>query len=624
MRQMLKNMIRYTIRGTKSGAKKVLGKNPRLKETIKQVLFTQLGLPLVSHQVYQLWLQRNIPDFIEITRLREEAASFAYQPLISVLVPTYNTDPGFLRDCLNSVRAQVYDKWELCIVDDGSPNDTVRSIIKEYAAKDSRIRYTFLEQNQHIARATNEAIALATGEFVALLDHDDLLWPNALYEVVKALNEDRGLDFLYTDEDKITEDRFEHLAPFFKPDWNPDFLRSVNYMAHFAVIRKEIVERIDGFREGYEGAQDWDLFLRITRVTQKIHHIPKIVYSWRVHRLSTAKGTQAKPYAVEAQRKALTDDLCLRHYEDARIEIDKKHTGYWQMTYPVRGEPLISIVIPSKNHYKVVRRCINSIYKKTTYSNFEIVLVDTGSSEKRVLRWYQKLQQQHANFTLVHWPEQPFSYSRVCNKGAEVAKGSLLVMLNNDTEVITPNWLELMAGDALRNEIGAVGCLLFYPDGRHIQHAGVGVGLGGLAANSFSLMTLMQEMTQTQHLMLNTKHNMTAVTAACMMIRKDLFFEVGGFSEEFRVTYNDVDLCLRLYEKGYQNLYTPYVRLLHHESLSLGSPEEKKRDTKEIRTAQQLFRERWARYVAHDPNLNQNLTKENALYDLPRKIAQTS
>jgi GT2 family glycosyltransferase len=604
------------------GVKKVLRKNPRLKNALKRVIMTQLA-PLSGKNTYDKWIERNLPDFIDVVAIKEAVKRLSYQPLISIALPTYETNIDFLYECIDSIRGQAYDNWELCIIDDASPSETVRDVIRLYAKNDSRIKYKFLKTNHHIAGATNEAIKLATGDFVSLMDHDDILWPNALYEVVKALNEDKKSDLLYSDEDKITDDRHEHTGYFFKPDWNPDFLRSVNYITHFTTVRKTLLEQIGGFKKEYNGAQDWDLFLRITNITHNVYHIPKIIYSWRVHDGSTAKDTQAKPYVVEAQQKALTEDMRRRGYNDATIERDTKHTGYWNMTYPVQGEPLISIVIPSKDQYKIIRRCITSIYKKTTYQNFEIVLVDTGSTDVKVLRWYNELKKQHENFKLVDFPEQPFSHSRSSNKGAEVARGELLVMLNNDTEVLTPNWLELMAGDAQRQEIGAVGCLLFFPDGYHIQHAGVGVGLGGVAANAFSMMTLDQPMSQTQHLMLNTKHNMTAVTAACLMMRKEVFNEVGGFSKDFRSSYNDVDLCLRLFSKGYQNFYTPYVRLIHHESISMGTPEEvQKRDTTEFKKSQKLFVNRWHAFVRHDPNLNPNLSKNNAFYDIELPMRQ--
>lgn len=616
---MIKKTIKQSANIGLRGVRKVVRSHPRLRSvadrTVRKIIPT-----LRIKDSYQSWLQDNFPDFIEIHKLQTESAKLSYRPLISVVVPTYNTDHGFLRDCIESVQAQVYENWELVIVDDASPDEGVRDIIREYAEADDRIKVKFLKKNRHIAGATNEAFAMAAGEFIGLFDHDDLLWPNALYEVVKALNDDKTLDFIYTDEDKIGKSRHDHFNAFFKPDWNPDFLHSVNYITHFAVIRKSLVEKVGGQREEYNGAQDWDFFMRLTSETKKIHHVPKVLYSWRVHDQSTAKDTGAKPYVVEAQKRAIRDDLERKGHSDAIIEQDPKHTGYWRVKYPLRDNPLVSIVIPSKNQYKVVKRCVDSIYTKSTYSNFEIILVDTGSTDKKVLSWYEALKKSHQNFRVIDWPEQPFSYARSCNEGARQAKGDILIMLNNDTEVVTPDWIEQLAGDANRKEVGAVGCLLFFPDKHHIQHAGVGVGLGGVAANSFSMMTLQHAMSQTQHLMINTRHNMTAVTAACMAIRKEVFDQVGGFDEGFRVTYNDVDLCLRFYEAGYQNVYTPHVKLLHHESISVGLPEEvAKRDTKEFQDAMAMFKKRWAKYIEHDPNINPNLSKEDALYEVPRK-----
>lgn len=611
-RKLRKKFVKYVI----IFLRKIFSKSPKLKASVKRILETQLHALSVTNLTYATWVQENFPDYIDYIELKKEVSNLKYNPLISIVVPCYNTKDVFLHDCIKSVLSQAYENWELCIIDDASPDSKVRKIINEYSQNNNKIKTKFLKNNQHISGATNEGIKLATGEFVSLLDHDDILWPNALLEVAKALNKNKDLDLIYTDEDKITKDRREHLGPFFKPDWNPDFLRSVNYITHFTTIRKSILEDIGGFKSEYNGAQDWDLFLRITNITNKICHVPKIVYSWRIHSKSTAKDSSAKPYVVEAQRKVLEEDA-KRNNQKAIVKRDKKHSGYWEVEYLVENNPLISIVIPSKNQYRVLKRCVDSIYKKTTYKNFEIVLVDTGSDQKRVLHLYKKLIKNHDNFKLVNWPEQPFSYSRSCNKGAEESNGELLVMLNNDTEILTSNWLEIMAGDAQRQSIGAVGALLFFPDNYHIQHAGVGVGLGGLAANSFSMMTLDRAMSQTQHLMINTKHNMTAVTAACLMIRKSLFDEIKGFSEEFRVTYNDVDLCLRLYEAGYQNIYNPYVRLIHHESISVGAPSElQKRDSKEFRDAKKLFKTRWKKYIKNDPNINPNLNKDNAFYDI--------
>lgn len=617
----MNKIIKTTIHHTIVGVKKTISANPRIKDAVKRALAPHIGIGNYrAASGYDSWLKNNMPDGITISRLKRDISTFKYSPMISIVVPTYNTQPQFLRDCIESVLSQVYENWELCIVDDASPNEAVRDIIKEYSAIDSRIKYKFLKKNQHIAGATNEAIKMASGEFVSLFDHDDILWPNALYEVIRALNHDKTIDFLYSDEDKVTEDRRAYQAPFFKPDWNPDFLHSVNYITHFATVRKSLLDKIGGPRKEYNGAQDWDLFMRITSATNKIHHIPTVIYSWRIHDDSTAKSTDSKPYVIEAQYSAIHDDLTRRGYPDAVVKQDPKNKGYWIVEYPVIDNPLISIVIPTKDQYKVVKRCIDSIYKKTTYKKFEIILVDTGSTDSKVLSWYKQIEKDHHNIHVINWPEQPFSYARSCNEGAKQAKGELLVMLNNDTEVITPNWLELMAGDAQRKEIGAVGCLLYFPDRIHVQHAGVGVGLGGLAANSFS-MTVNHGLPPNQHLYLNTKHNMTAVTAACMMIRKDTYDSIGGFDAKFRVTYNDVDLCLRLREKGLYNVYTPHVQLIHHESISVGLPRElKKRDTKEMKAAVRLFKRRWQKYIDHDPDLNPNINKDNAFYEVDSEV----
>ena len=613
----VKKVIKKSIHHSVVGARRVVGKNKYLKSVILNNIAPHLRV--YNKNNYERWLETNFPDFVAIAKMRKELAELRYHPLISVIVPTYNTNLRFLKECLDSVFGQVYENWELIVVDDCSTDKKVKEYIKNYAKQEKRLVYKFLPKNLGISGATNEAVRLAKGEFIGIFDHDDLLWPNALFETVKALNNDKKLDFIYTDEDKITEDTHNHLGYVFKPDYNPDFMHSVNYFTHFTVVRKSLFDKIGGERSEYDGAQDWDLYLRICRETDKIYHIPKICYSWRVHDDSTAKTTEAKPYVVKAQQKAIVDDLIERGYKTASVNQDMKHPGYWNVTYPVKGDPLISIVIPSKNQYKVLKRCIDSIYNKTTYDNFEIVLVDTGSDDRRVWNYYDRLQKQHDNFKLIEWTEQPFSYARSCNEGAKQARGDLLVMLNNDTEVLTKDWLQIMAGDAQRKEVGVVGCLLFYPDGYRIQHAGVGVGLGGVAANSFQMMTLSQAMTQTQHLLINTKHNITAVTAACLMIKRSLFDKIKGFDEAYRVTYNDVGLCLRIHEMGYLNVYTPHVRLLHHESISVGSPEEiKKRDTKEMKQAQEKFKKQWQKYIQYDPNINPNLSKEDAFYDIPK------
>lgn len=612
----IKKLPRKFARLSARTAKHVLGRNKRIKGFARSVILEHLNLNdlAVTAPPYQRWVTREFPDAITLFEQREASKAFAYRPLISVLTPTYNTDLTYLKECIRSVQAQSYDNWELCIVDDASPDKAVRDTIKELAAADPRITYIFREENGHISAATNDALAQARGEFIALLDHDDLLWPNALYENVKALNDDKQIDFLYSDEDKIEAKRWEHQNPFFKPDWNPEFLESVNYITHLAVLRTSVVQQVGGFRGEYNGAQDWDLFLRVTHATKKIHHIPKVLYCWRMSETSTAADTDAKPYVRNAQQETILESLRQRGYADAQVQRAVK--DYWNVVHPVTGSPKVSIVIPTKNQLTVVRRCIDSILKKTTYKNYEIILVDTGSTDAGVLAWYKKLTKANSHIQVVDWPEQPFSYARSCNFGASKASGEYLLMLNNDTEVITPDWVERLLGDAQRDSIGAVGCKLYYPDGLHIQHAGIGIGFGGLAANSLSRV-LNSQMTPLQHLYGNTRHAVTAVTAACLMIKKERFDEIKGFDEKFRVTYNDVDLCLRLNKAGYRNIYNPAVELLHHESISVGRPEEKqKRDTTEIDKATVLFKRRWSSVIAYDPQLNPNIERSNALFEI--------
>lgn len=614
-----KKVTKKVVNTTLYRTKKAVSKHPKLKNYIRSTLGSHVALSQHVNQDmrYAQWVQVNYPDGITMRRQTEESKKFSYRPLISVVTPTYNTDHTFLRECIESVQAQSYDNWQLCIVDDASTDQAVRNIVKEYAEADDRIVYKFNKKNQHISGASNDAIHMADGEFVALLDHDDILWPNALYEVVKALNKDKKIDFLYSDEDNITESRHNFQNPFFKPDWNPDFLHSINYITHFSVIRTSIMKQVGGFREVCNGAQDWDLFLRISSVTDKIHHIPTVLYDWRISDNSTAKETSTKPYVVEAQKKALEDDLRRKGYTDAIVRQSDQHKDYWQVIYPVKDSPLVSIVIPTKNQYKIIKRCIESIFKKTTYKNFEIILVDTGSTDRNVKQWYKTLLKKYTNIRVIDWPEQPFSYARSCNKGAQQAKGEYLLMLNNDTEVLTADWIELLLGYAQRKGTGAVGCKLYYPGKKQIQHAGIGIGFGGIAANSLAPIQDSPYITPMQHLYLRTAHNMTAVTAACLMIKKSVYDEIGGFDEKFRVTYNDVDLCLRLHEKGYRNVYTPHVSLIHHESISVGLPEEKKkRDTTEFKKAKQLFKRRWQKYIDHDPDLNPNIDRTSANYEI--------
>lgn len=567
---------------------------------------------------YARYVQDHYPAQRDLNRLQRTALQ--RHPLFSIIMPTYNTDIRFLREAIESVIAQAYPQWQLIIVDDASTNRQVITTAQEYANNDNRIIVVPLVENHGIAGATNVGIDHADGTFVCLFDHDDLLWPNALYEVAKAVNDNPLARFIYTDEDKVDDDSHHHFEPFFKPDWNPALLRGVNYITHFVTIHKSLLTQYGKEDSSFNGAQDWELFLRLTRELDAtaIVHIPKVLYSWRAHATSTAQSMGAKEYALKAQERAVREDCNARGYADAIIS--RNRYGWLDVAYPMVGTPLISIVIPSKNQYQVVRRCIESIYERSSYRNFEIILVDTGSNDPNVLNWYKEISKLHANFHQVSFVEPKFSYSKSCNYGASLASGELLVQLNNDTEVISPNWLEVLAGYAQQPEIGAVGPMLLYPGNTLIQHAGVGVGIGSYNASAGNLFVRMSknrdDYSVTQQVMLRETRDSTAVTAACVMMTTQKFHEVGGFAEEFRVTFNDVDLCLKLREKGYRNIYTPIVQLTHHESISVGVPEKNNRDITELLAADDLFKERWHKYVANDPNYNINLNKNSSNFTL--------
>jgi GT2 family glycosyltransferase len=623
MKQIIKKLARKGVNVSLTQGKKILKNSPRTTSFLRDTLLNYINIEAaaVTNNKHQIWMLQNYPDGIDQLKQRHESLSFEYRPLISVLVPTYNTDINFLEDCIDSVQAQTYDNWELILVDDNSPNNNVRDKIIKYSKSDNRINYHFRKKNGHISAATNDALKIAKGDYIALLDHDDILWPNALYENVKALNSDKNIDFLYSDEDKITLNRWEHRDLFLKPDWNPEFLQSVNYITHFSVIRTSVVKNVGGFRSEYDGAQDWDLFLRVSNFSKNIHHIAKVLYSWRISPTSAASGIEAKPYAIERQRNAIQNSLIQKGDTEARV-VQGLGPDYWTVEYPIINNPKISIVIPTKDQFFLVKKCIESIIAKTTYKNYEIILVDTGSVDKNVLNWYKKINK-NKNVKVINFHESPFNYSRSCNYGVKESKGEYILLLNNDMELLTSNWIEILLSDAQRDDIGAVGCKLYYPDKIHLQHAGIGIGLNKTAANLLSKISI-HNMTLIQSLYANTRHEMTAVTAACLMIKRSKFDDVGGFEEKFRITYNDVDLCLKLKEAGYRNIYNPHAELIHHESISVGLPtilKETKNDNNNSRDEEELIKttmmlqNRWREYINHDPNINDLVDKSNAFLE---------
>ncbi len=573
---------------------------------------------------YINWLERYYPKKNQLKLQENESLKFKARPKISLITPTFNSDEKYLSECIKSVLNQSYGNWELCIADDASKDSRVRDLIIRFAKKDKRIKYFFRSENGHISKASNSALELADGDYVALLDHDDFLWPNALYETVKLLNKFPKAEFIYTDEDKLAEDGKSHVESFFKPEWSPDYLRSINYITHFAVMKKDLIKSIGGFREGYEGAQDWDLFLRITREISKkadfrkrILHIPKILYSWRKAETSAASAKAAikfKGYAFVNQEKVLEDDLAVRNVKGRIL-----HTpilGSWRIKYEILGNPLVSIIIPTKDQFFYIEKCLESILNKSTYQNFELIIVDTGSKDVKVKKLYQTFKRKRKKTKIIYWKDKAFNFSKACNFGANRSEGEYLLFLNNDTEVITGDWIESMLEHAQRDDIGAVGPKMLYPGGI-IQNAGIVTGVTGTAAH---IMKGFYDSTPQPFPMVLAKdsiRNVAAVTGACMMIKTKNFNKLGGFDESFRIAYNDVDLCLRcFYDLGLYNLFTPYAKLYHHENVSTGNPFAGTRDFAEFLEERKGILNKWGKKLTEDPFYNSNLTLEKEDFSL--------
>ncbi|GEM_PF-719028 len=577
------------------------GKNTRL--------FVE-ALDATRRKQYQQWVKNHYPNKAVIAAQTEKSNNWSKRPLISILVPTYNTDISFLRDAIDSVQNQSYQNWELCIADDASTDQEVRAVIQDYAKKDERIKYVFRKKNGHISEASNSALELATGEFTGLLDHDDVLWPNALYEVVKAIHTDDEIDVLYSDEEKISENGKIHEDPYFKPDWSPDQLRCHNYMTHFTVMRTKLARKVEGFHKGYEGAQDWDLILRTTREARKVFHIPTILYSWRKARNSTALRADAKGYAWTVQEHLLADDLNARGFEGKVMKTSM--LGFWKINYRL-DMSLVSIIIPTKDQYDLIKKCLESIAKYTTYPNYEIIIVDTGSTDKRVWSLYESYA--NKNLRVETW-EKPFNFSSVCNYGAKKSNGKYLLFLNNDTEVKSVDWVEGLMGLAQQKHVGAVGCKLLYPDER-IQHAGIILGDGGFPdtpAIAGHIFGGWDNGLQDQYKIMFTEavRNSSAVTAACIMISRQKFDEVNGFDESFKIAFNDVDFCLKLRAKNYANVYNANVRMYHHESVSVGRAERGSRDLELFKQEHRRMAKKWgSETFENDPYFNKNYTIVN-------------
>ena len=543
--------------------------------------------------------------FVEQNTLSKEALDaqrkmhFEYEPKISIVVPMYKTPKDFLYEMVESIENQTYQNYELCL-GDGSEDDSVEKAIQPLLKKNPKIIYKHLNANTGISGNTNEALKLATGDYIALLDHDDILSPDALYENVKAINQDRDYEALYSDEDKVTSDLKTYFDPSFKPDFNLDYLRSTNYICHFFVAKKSLVDEVGWFRSEYDGSQDHDLILRCTEKAKKVKHIARILYHWRTSPSSTALNPETKMYCFEAGKKAVQSHLD-RLGVEAEVEL-AEILGTYRVHYKIQGNPLISIIIPNKDHIDDLDTCLTSILNVSTYQNFEVIIVENNSSEESTFEYYKQITDPRVK--VVTW-EKEFNFSAINNYGAKFAKGDYFLLLNNDTQVISPDWLEEMVSNCQRKEVGAVGAKLYYPDDT-IQHCGVIIGLGGIANH----IAMGDKKGATNYFFRYTvPTDLSACTAACLMVKRSVYEQLNGLEEQLKVAFNDIDFCLRIREANYLIVMDPYVELYHFESKSRGLEDtEEKRKRFENETNYMLTK--WAKYFEEgDPYYNPNLVK---------------
>ncbi|MDD6074827.1 MAG: glycosyltransferase family 2 protein [Clostridium sp.] len=563
---------------------------------------------------YGEWYSLTKPTNEELLRQRGER--FDYMPKFSIVIPAYKTPERYLKEMLDSILAQTYENWEVCVADGSPRGEGVERVLSRYAERDRRFKYVILGENKGISGNTNAAMDMADGDYIVLADHDDTMTPDALYECAKVLNEHPDCDVIYSDEDKMDMDGGALFDPHFKPDFNIDLLCSVNYICHLFVASHDLVARVGGFRQEFDGAQDYDFIFRCTEAAKEICHIPRVLYHWRCHKDSTASNPESKLYAFEAGSRAI-----MAHYERVGIAAEKVEKGVdygiYHTTYKILGDPLVSVIIPNKDHRQDLDVCLRAIEERATYRNVEFVIVENNSTDPETFAYYEKIQKKFDNVRVVRW-EREFNYSAINNFGVTFAKGEYLLFLNNDTELIAENFIEEMLGLCQREDVGAVGARLLYQDDT-IQHAGVVVGFGGIAGHTF--IGLHKAENSYFHRAMSTQ-DYSAVTAACMMTKKSLFEKVGGFTEELAVAFNDIDYCMKVRAEDKLVVYNPYALLYHYESKSRGledTPEKVERFNREIKK----FSLRWPEILKNgDPYYNPNLTlrKSNfALRDLKKE-----
>ena len=535
---------------------------------------------------YQKWIVRHLPGPKELERQRRE--KFDFQPKISIVIPLYKTQEKYLRQLVETIKEQTYPNWELCLSDGSGANSPIAGLLELLVASDERIKVVSHEESLQISENTNAAIEIATGDYIAFADHDDELTPNALFECVKALNKNRDVKVLYSDEDKMSMDGHKFFQPHFKPDYNPDLLCTVNYICHLFVVDRKVIEQVGTLRKEFDGAQDYDFIFRCIEAVspEEICHVPKILYHWRCHEESTAENPESKTYAF---------------------------LGLYRTRFHRDHDPLISIIIPNKDHIDDLKRCMDSIDQKSTYKNYEYIIVENNSTDDATFQYYKKLEAENPKAHVVYWDKE-FNYSAINNYGAAFAKGEYLLLLNNDTEIINEDCLEELLGYCMRSDVGAVGARMYYEDDT-IQHAGVVIGFGGIAGHCFVLQP--RGTTGYCHRIICAQ-DYSAVTAACMMVKREAFDKVGGLTEELAVAFNDIDFCMKLREAGYLIVYNPYAELYHYESKSRGledTPEKVARFNKEI----QIFERRWPDIMRDgDPYYNPNLTLKSQDFSLKR------
>lgn len=595
----------------------VIRQRDRLKNcgSIRGVL-AKLDYKKIERKAMARYGTESFPD--EARAKEERETVFDRMIKISILVPLYNTPEPFLRDMITSVLNQTYQNWELCLADgsDGEHGEVGR-ICREYLEKDSRIVYQKLLKNEGISGNTNECLKLATGEYIGLFDHDDILHPSTLYEYVKAVNE-QDADYIYCDETTFKNgDINKMLTMHFKPDYAVDNLRANNYICHFSVFAKRLLEGEELFRSQFDGSQDHDMILRMTDRAKHIVHIPKLLYYWRCHEGSVASGIDAKPYVVAAAKGAVADHLRRHGFTHFQITSTRAFETIFKIRYEIIGDPMISIVIPNKDHAADLKRCITSILEKSTYENYEIVIVENGSETKEIFEYYTSLKE-YDNIRVVTY-EKPegqngFNYSAVNNFGVKQTKGDYILLLNNDTEVITVNWMEELLMYAQREDVGAAGAKLYYGN-KTIQHAGVVLQLGAHRTAGHSHYGQSRENLGYMGRLCYAQ-NVSAVTGACLLVKKSLFEEVGGLDESFAISLNDVDFCLKLREKGLLNVFTPFAELYHYESVSRGLDDSGEKAERYNRESAH-FREKWKTVLEKgDPYYNPNFSLDRSDFAL--------